>query len=348
MSTKKHARKHLLCNRQIRRGKRDNLTKKLNRAAAVIKKGGVVVFPTETVYGLGAGVFNPAACRKIFRIKNRPAENPLIVHICDVKTLFEIACAVPSYAKILIDKFWPGPLTLVFKKNKKIPSVVTSGLSTVAVRMPSDKIALELIRLSSTPIAAPSANIFGFVSATDFEHVKSDFLKEKKIDYFLSGGKTKHGLESTIIDATKKKPVILRPGAITVEAIEKALSMKVAVQKNLKKILAPGMYKRHYSPKTPLFIFDDFQRLVEFITKHRNKKIGIIAGAKLLKSAEIYSAPQIKVKTYKNIAELSKNLYGYLRALDLEKLDFITALKVKPRGLGHAINDRLCRAGSVL
>ncbi len=325
-----------------------DISKKIKTAANIIKKGGVVVFPTETVYGIGANVFNERACKKIFEIKKRPSENPLIVHISDESMLDDITKKIPSAANKLIKRFWPGPLTLIFRKKKKIPDVVTSGLDTVAVRMPSDKIALELIKMSGTPIAAPSANVFGFVSATEFNHVKEDFSKESDIDFTLPGGRTKHGLESTIIDVTKKIPLILRFGAVTVEDIEKTLGMKISVKVGAKKILAPGMYERHYSPQTSLYVFDNFDSMTEFILKCGSGKIGVLINKKYLKIFERFKNGEFYFRTYSTLDELSRKLYSCFRRFDAEKVDSIVAMKVADRGIGRTINDRLCRAGSVL
>jgi len=231
--------------------------RKIKIAADVLQKGGLVAFPTETVYGLGADAFNAKAVRKIFEVKKRPWHNPLIVHIANKKDIKKVCKAVPKKAKQLIKKFWPGPLTLVLQKNKKIPKEVCAGLNTVAVRMPKHKVALALIKASKTPIAAPSANIATKPSATNAKDVIEDFLG--KIEVIIDSGKTNIGLESTIIDLSTEKPVLLRPGGITLEEIEKVIGEVEIHESILKKgkaakIKAPGMMKKHYAPKAKVIL----------------------------------------------------------------------------------------------
>lgn len=317
--------------------------KDIEFCAEVIKSGGVVVFPTETVYGIGANAFDPDACRKIFKIKKRPFRNPLIVHICDLDMLHRVVAHVEERAKKLIEKFWPGPLTIVFEKKRDIPGIVTANLKTVAVRFPSDKIAQRLIKAAGVPIAAPSANVSGYVSPTDKTHIIDDFKNERLVDVVLFRGKTKLGLESTIVDVTQKKPVILRLGSVTVEEIEKTLKVKVEIGTTDKQVLAPGMLKRHYSPCVPLYLFEDKDNLLRFILKNKDtKRIGLIAEEKLF--SFLNDCSSIVIKKYKNIAHLAKNLYRFMREMDNMRLDLILALRVKESGLGRAINDRLCRA----
>jgi L-threonylcarbamoyladenylate synthase len=190
----------------------------VSNASKLIRSGEIVAFPTETVYGLGGNALDPSSVTRIFEIKGRPPDNPLIVHIADMRMLEEIVIQIPLKAHRIIDKFWPGPITLVLKKSKIVPEITTGGLKTVAVRMPKNKIALALIRKSGTPIAAPSANISGRPSPTSAIHVKDDL--DGKIKLILDGGSTRIGIESTVIDMTRRIPVILRPGGISKESIE--------------------------------------------------------------------------------------------------------------------------------
>lgn len=318
--------------------------KDIKSAGKIIRNGGIVVFPTETVYGLGANAYDPEACRKIFRIKKRPSENPLIVHIAEISALKKIAKNIPPVANKLISKFWPGPVTIVFKRKKTLPDVVTAGLNTVAVRMPSNKIALALIKSAGVPVAAPSANISGAVSPTAHRHIEDDFRDEKDIDIILAGGNTMHGLESTIVDVTRGRPLILRLGAVSVEEIEKVLGAKVRICGDGGKILSPGMYKKHYRPRTPFFVFCETGRMKEFLKTHQASKIGVLAETGSIPSA--MKNRRLYLKTYRNISELSRNLYGWLRDFDKMGLDFILAARVDERGLGRTINDRFKRSAT--
>ena len=232
---------------------------KICQAAEIIRQGGLVAFPTETVYGLGADAKNPKAAAKIYAAKGRPSDNPLIVHIAGFEDLFQIVETLPEQAKVLADKFWPGPLTMIFKKNQNIPYETTGGLDTVAVRMPNHPVALALIRESGCMIAAPSANASGRPSPTLAEHVKEDL--EGKIPLILDGGEVGIGIESTIIDLTEEIPMILRPGYITKEMLERVIGTVkidpgILQQDSLARPKAPGMKYRHYAPKAELMIVD--------------------------------------------------------------------------------------------
>ncbi|MDI9595428.1 MAG: L-threonylcarbamoyladenylate synthase, partial [Atribacterota bacterium] len=227
--------------------------KNLLKAAEAIRQNGLVAFPTETVYGLGGCAFSEKAIVKIFEVKKRPRFDPLIVHIAE-KDDYKLLCStIPSTAEKLIEAFCPGPLTLVLPKREKVPDIVTSGLDTVAVRMPSHPIALQLIQYSKCPIAAPSANRFGHVSPTRAEDVLSDL--GDSVDFILDGGPTLVGVESTVVFVTEEEIILLRPGGIPIEDIEKVIG-RVNIKRKMSKLLSPGLTKKHYSPKTPLYIYE--------------------------------------------------------------------------------------------
>ena len=232
---------------------------KLIRAAAFLREGGLVAFPTETVYGLGGNALLPEASKHIYAAKGRPSDNPLIVHVADMESLRPLVKEIPAMARILAAKFWPGPLTMIMEKSPKVPYETTGGLETVAIRMPSDKAAMELIKLSGVPVAAPSANTSGRPSPTTALHVKEDL--DGKIDAIVDGGPTGIGVESTIVDVSGEEPVLLRPGAITLEMLENCLKEAVDIDPALEKPMdsglhpkAPGMKYKHYAPKAPMVI----------------------------------------------------------------------------------------------
>jgi len=242
----------------------------IKMASDVLKESNLVAFPTETVYGLGAGAFNRKAVAKIFNAKGRKADNPLIVHIADRKDLNKLAKNIPNEARLLANAFWPGPLTLVLEKKDIIPSNVTSGLDTVAIRMPSNKIALELIRASG-PIAAPSANLSGRPSGTSVKHVIQDF--DGKINCIIDGGDSKIGLESTVVSLASSPPLLLRPGYITLEQLRKYLP-EIEVHKSIKglkidgKVASPGMKYKHYSPKAKVILAENDKEIKEIRKKY--------------------------------------------------------------------------------
>ncbi len=222
-------------------------------AAAFIKAGEIAAFPTETVYGLGADAYNEKAVKKIFKAKGRPVDNPLIVHIANKKDINVLAQEITPSAKKIISKFFPGPVTVILKKNEIIPPATTAGLDTIAIRMPAGRLAQQLIKAAGVPIAAPSANLSGSPSPTNFLHVLRDF--NNKIPCLLIGPPAKYGLESTVIDCTGKHPVILRPGSITLEQIKK-LDKNAVIQKKAGKIKSPGQKYKHYSPKADVRIIN--------------------------------------------------------------------------------------------
>jgi L-threonylcarbamoyladenylate synthase len=317
----------------------------IKKAARIIKDGGLVAFPTETVYGLGADAFNRQAVAKIFAVKNRPLYDPLIVHISDRKDLLILAIDVTDTALKLTEKFWPGPLTLVFKKSGLLPDIVTAGLDTVAIRMPADKIALKLIEESGTPIAAPSANIFGRPSPVTAQHVLEDL--DGRIDLIIDGGKTLVGVESTVLDLTQNPPSILRPGGVTMETL-KGVIKKIDIYRQ-DKVLAPGMCQRHYAPKAIVILMEgDSKFQIENIKdlayefELQGYTVGILA-----KEENKYKYNELNVKSFgpgDDLITCAANLYSVLREFDKDGTDIIISESVQEEGLGVAIMDRLRKA----
>ena len=306
------------------------------RAAEIIKKGGIVAFPTETVYGLGADAFNPLAIARIFEVKKRPYFDPLIVHVAGQGDLEKLVTRIPSHARKLIDRFWPGPLTVVLLKREEVPDLVTAGLPTVAIRMPNHPMALGLLKQAGCPIAAPSANPFGYLSPTTAEHVR-DQLSDQ-IDFILDGGPCEVGVESTILSFFEKKPGLLRPGGITLEEIESIIGSVEVKPTKEGKPSAPGMLPKHYAPRTPILLDWDKKDL----DSHKDKKIGLLA---FQEPSESLKFPHIEVLSKKgDFREAAANLFSAIRRLDSLNLDLILAEPVPETGLGRAIMDRLRRA----
>lgn len=329
----------------------------INEAGAVIKRGGLVAFPTETVYGLGANGMDEEAAAKIYAAKGRPSDNPLILHISDISMLDGIVSEVPLAAKKLMDKFWPGPLTLVFKKKPEVPYGTTGGLDTVAVRYPSHKVALEIISSAGTPIAAPSANTSGRPSPTKASHVIEDM--EGKIDMIVDGGDVGIGIESTIIDVTGEIPMILRPGYITKAMAEELVGEvavdKVVTAKTIEEIggdyapKAPGMKYRHYAPKAELTMFDgNIENVVAEINRlsekadAEGKVVGIIATEETKNRYSIGKV--VSIGTRKDESSIARGLYGILRDFDTMDVDVIYSETFYDDELGQAIMNRLIKA----
>ncbi|HYY85749.1 MAG TPA: L-threonylcarbamoyladenylate synthase [Nitrososphaeraceae archaeon] len=325
----------------------------VSNASKLIRSGEIVAFPTETVYGLGGNALDPSSVTRIFEIKGRPPDNPLIVHIADMRMLEEIVIQIPPKAHRIIDKFWPGPITLVLKKSKIVPEITTGGLKTVAVRMPKNKIALALIRKSGTPIAAPSANISGRPSPTSAIHVKDDL--DGKIKLILDGGSTRIGIESTVIDMTRRIPVILRPGGISKESIENEIG-KVCFYDSLlgndysNKMIhrSPGMKYQHYSPKAKVILVEGPEnhvktKIIELSKKleAEGKKVTILTASKSLKVNP--KKIQYMGSTLETIA---RNLFANLRKADKDNIDVIIVQGIQYRKTGIAIMNRLKKAAS--
>jgi L-threonylcarbamoyladenylate synthase len=307
----------------------------IDRAAELLRGGAVVAFPTETVYGLGANALDARAVARIFEIKARPTFDPLIVHVRDFEMLARVARNVPDSAQALMRAFWPGPLTIVLQKSAEIPDLVTSGLPTVAVRMPSHPVARALLEAANLPLAAPSANPFGNLSPTRAEHVAK--MLGEKVDVVLDGGATDVGIESTIV-LLEPRPTLLRPGAIAVEEIERVIGSLDREISDEAKPLAPGRLPQHYSPRTPLRIIDA-----------RSVPLRDRDGAALLAfraSSEGYSATRV-LSANGDLPEAATHLFEYLHELDAIGASRIDVEPVPAQGIGVAIMDRLRRASTL-
>ncbi len=305
-------------------------------AAALIKAGGVVAFPTETVYGLGADGFNPAACARIFEIKRRPRFDPLILHAASIKQAATLFKRVPAPALRLMKRFWPGPLTLVLPKSAAVPDIVTAGLATVAVRVPANPAARALVKAAGRPIAAPSANSFGRLSPTTAAHVKKQLGSGP--DLILDGGKTRIGVESTIITFIKGRPVLLRPGGLPLEEIEKIAGTAArAPGAGRRSPAAPGCLKKHYAPAAKLRIIAPGQRV------RPGGAAAYLAFSK--RPAGKFRAVQV-LSAGGDLREAAAALFSALHKLESSGARTIYAEKVPPHGLGRAIMDRLKRAAA--
>ncbi len=328
-------------------------------AADVIRRGGLVAFPTETVYGLGADSRNPEALLGIFRAKGRPQDNPLIVHVAGTDMVSGIASEIPPAAEVLMERFWPGPLTLVLPASPSLPREVTAGLPTVAVRCPAHPVALKLIELSGTPIAAPSANLSGRPSPTSAGHVISDL--NGLVDVIIDSGETLYGVESTILDLTRDPPVLLRPGAVAVEDLELALGAKIAVPEVARGLaesdvaLSPGTKYRHYAPRKPLVLVesDDYSRgsgYPEKVASVARSLAGDGGRAVVLASdenAELYRSYGLEALSLgprSNLFEVARSLFKALREVDEMDVDLAVAEGFEERGLGLTIMNRLRKA----
>ena len=324
----------------------------LKEAGRIIKAGGLVAFPTETVYGLGGDALNKDAARKIYEAKGRPSDNPLIIHICDPDDLGRIAKDIPREAWQLAEAFWPGPLTMILPKADRVPPETTGGLDTVAVRMPSDPVALEFIRQAGGFVAAPSANLSGRPSPTSFCYVVEDMAG--RIEMILAGEDSRIGLESTIVDLTADPYLILRPGYITADMLQKVLG-RVETDPTLldgssrEAPKAPGMRYRHYAPRGELTIVGgEEQRVAERIRREvdkaraAGKKTGIICAKE---SVSGYTADSVKCPGSRRDEEaIAKHLYRILREFDDEGVEVIFSEGFSRCGMGQAIMNRLLKA----
>lgn len=313
------------------------MTNDLIRASKLLQSGNVVAMPTETVYGLAANAFDDIAVAQIFEVKKRPLFNPLIVHIKSIAYLEVIASNIPAIAYQLADQFWPGPLTLVLEKKSNISNLVTSGKNTVGVRIPSHPVAQALLEMLDFPLAAPSANPFGYISPTSSDHVRKQL--GEKIPYILEGGTCEKGVESTIIGFENNKAVLYRVGAISIEEIENCIG-KLEVKKTATNSPeAPGMINKHYSPNTKFIVSDNIAVSIE---ENRNANVGF-----LLFGNEYDLLPTekfVELSKNKDLKEAAKNFYAALHQLDAMNFDLIYAEKFPNEGLGITLNDRLLRA----
>ncbi len=321
---------------------------KIEEAGEVIRKGGLVLFPTETVYGLGANGLDTKAVEKIYLAKGRKSDNPLILHIADFSMLPQIAQNVSELEKKLMKAFWPGPFTIILERTEIVPDIVTAGLDTVGIRMPSGEIARKLIEYSQVPIAAPSANISGRPSGTNVQDIY-DELKDK-VDFIIDGGETEVGLESTVVKVIDGVPHILRPGKITAEQI-KEVAGNVEIDKHIlnkteagQKILSPGMKYRHYAPnaKCILVYSKDNDKLIEKIKEIATEYKNPLILSKTENSPKLKEFKTIDIGN--SLEDISKNIFTILRKVDGYNPDIVIIQGVEKEGLGLAIMNRLIRA----
>jgi L-threonylcarbamoyladenylate synthase len=328
----------------------------IQTTAEIIRRGGLVAFPTETVYGLGADALNGEAVLALFAAKKRPLDNPPIVHVANPKEVERLVLEVPPKAKLLMKKFWPGPLTLIFKHSSLVPKVTTAGLDTVAIRMPKHKVALELINLSHCPIAAPSANLAGKPSPTTAGHVYEDL--NGRIDAILDGGATNIGVESTVVDLSVDPPMLLRPGGAPYETLKGVLGelklhpfVEAEQQLSMKEIRSPGMAHKHYAPKAEVILVEGkVQAVTEKIKvlnesyRRDGKRVGVLATDE---TQNAYESDIVKsLGSRSNLATVAQNLFRLLREVDAEGVDVILAEGVSSDGLGLAVMNRLRKASA--
>ena len=325
-------------------------TNDLQQAANILQEGGLVASPTETVYGLCANALNEEAVKNIYKAKGRPSDNPLIVHIADLDMLHPLVTEISPIAKTLMEHFWPGPMTLIFKASKLVPKVVTGGLDTVAIRFPSDPTIRNLIKTSGLPLAAPSANTSGKPSPTNFTRVYEDL--NGKIDCIIKGGNSEFGVESSVIDTTSEIATILRPGGVTFEMLEEVLGhvmMDPALGHKLKEgevPKAPGMKYTHYAPNAEVIIVKGkedkvIDKINELVLEGQNlgKKVGVMATDETL--SKFKADTVLSVGTEKDPTTIAANLFEVLRQYDDTKTDIVYALAFKTTGIGQAIMNRL-------
>ncbi len=328
---------------------------KIRFAADIIRRGGLVAFPTETVYGLGADALNPKAVLALFEAKKRPLDNPPIVHVGKIEDVFALVKEVPEKAQRLMEVFWPGPLTLIFKRSKLVPDVTVAGLDTVAIRMPRHNVALALIRESNCPIAAPSANLAGRPSPTTAQHVLDDLAG--RIDAVLDAGPTKIGVESTVLDITVDPPQILRPGGISYEVLKDFLGRvdlnPVAIANKelpINEVRSPGVKHKHYAPKAEMFLVEGpvmviVEKINELLRDFKNRgfKVGVLATDET--AAYYHDVDVVKsLGSRNNLTEIARNLFRLLREFDSNGVDVILAEGIPARGVGLAVLNRLRKA----
>jgi L-threonylcarbamoyladenylate synthase len=306
----------------------------LQDALSLLNEGKLVAIPTETVYGLAANALDADAVIHIFETKNRPHFDPLIVHVGGMEQVDVVASHIPEIAYQLMEKLWPGPLTIVLKKHERVPHIVTSGLDTVGVRMPDHKLTLDLLRSLEFPLAAPSANPFGYISPTSAQHVIEQL--ENRIPYILDGGECAVGVESTIIDCSGNHPTILRLGGTSVETIEEIIGPVLVNAISTSSPQAPGMLHSHYAPRKRLLVGN----IHELLHEHGND-VSILSF-----KDSFHNFRNIRLSETGDLHEAARNLFAAMRKLDADQHSIIIAEFVPDYGLGRAINDRLKRAAS--
>ena len=332
-------------------------------AADRLRSGGLVAFPTETVYGLGAHALDRAAVRRVFEVKGRPPTDPLIVHVASVEDMTRLVSDVPEIAQTLAARFWPGALTLVLRRASAVPDEVTAGLQTVAIRMPSHPVARALLELAGVPVAAPSANLFSRPSPTRAAHVLDDL--DGRIDLIVDAGPTELGIESTVLDVTSDSPTILRPGAVTLEMLRQALpgitnlsrDPRSGAREHQAAMPAPGMLDKHYSPRAPMTLYEGNGTVDAIVAdarlaRNRGQRVGIIAAdedrRKLAAAGGVEGGPPLKIVSLGSLDEIeavAARLYAGFRELDAAGVELILARGFPARsGIGIAVQDRMRRA----
>ncbi|MFF4575945.1 L-threonylcarbamoyladenylate synthase [Streptomyces sp. NPDC001410] len=314
-------------------------TSDIEKAAGVLRAGGLVALPTETVYGLGANAEDPAAVSRIFQVKGRPSSHPLIVHIGGAEQLDDWVQEVPATARLLAERFWPGPLTLVLRRGRRVPLEATGGLETVAVRVPDHPVALALLSAFGGGVTAPSANRFGSVSPTTADDVRAEL--GDAVDFVLDGGPCEVGVESTIVDATGEIPTILRPGGVTREDLEAVLGCLLAVPAT-SRVRVPGQHPSHYAPRARVVLVEPEKVVAEAeLAQELGHRVGVFLPASFA-DAEVKAHAVVQVPG--SMAAYARGLYGFLRELDQQGCDLIVASLPAEEGLGLAIANRLRRA----
>lgn len=309
----------------------------ISYAIELLNSNKLVAIPTETVYGLATNAFNENAVLNIYKTKNRPQFNPLIIHSNGIERFENWGLTIPAEVKLLAHHFWPGPITFIIPANNIIPEIVTAGTGAVAIRVPNHPVTLELLSKLDFPLAAPSANPSGFISPTSAKHVEQQL--GNKIDYILDGGNCQVGVESTIISFLENEPKILRFGGLAIETIEAVLNKKIATNSSNDKIVAPGMLTKHYSPVHPLKIVESLSESIQLFDENR---VGVISFFESF--SELPTAHQFVLSKNKDLNEAASNLFAAMRNVDELDIDIILAEKFPNIGLGYAINDRLKRA----
>ncbi len=318
----------------------------IEAVAEILKNGGLAAIPTETVYGLAADAFNEKACENIFKAKGRPGDNPLIVHISSLDMLKDVVSEFPEKAKLLAEKFWPGPLTMIMKKSDKIPMVTSANLPTVAVRFPEHPVAREIIEKAGVPLAAPSANLSGSPSPTAFEHCVHDLMG--RVDAIIDGGASNVGVESTIISFAEEKPVLLRPGYITYEQLCETIGeveISHAVLEKLgenEKVLSPGMKYKHYAPKAQVTLIKaSSEDYVKFVNEHAAEGVSALC---FNEEAEKLQVSTVCYGSEFSDAQQAEHIFDALRIIDESSAKRVYAHSPRVTGIGMAVYNRLVRA----